>query len=75
MPPHNETEEQQPKIVRKLILVYPVNIQDLSGCKRHRQGYEEVKSSLTDIIDLRRFKEVVVSYGLHSPYIKQILNS
>ena len=27
------------------------------------------------MLDLRKFKEAVVSCGMHSPYVKQILNS
>ncbi|XP_052568117.1 endogenous retrovirus group K member 10 Gag polyprotein-like [Peromyscus californicus insignis] len=28
-----------------------------------------------EMLDLRRFKEAIVSYGMHSPYVKQMLNS
>jgi hypothetical protein len=56
-------------------LVYPVTTQDLPGDDRHLQGYEEVKWNLTDILDLRRFKEAIISYVINSPYVKQILNS
>ena len=27
------------------------------------------------MLHLRRFKEVIVSYGIHSPFVKQMLNS
>ena len=27
------------------------------------------------MLDLRRFKEAIVSYGMHLPFVKQILNS
>lgn len=28
-----------------------------------------------EILDVKWFKETVISYGMHSPYVKQILNS
>ena len=28
-----------------------------------------------EMLNLRRFKEVIVSYGMHSPFVKQMLNS
>ena len=38
-------------------------------------GYEEVKWNPVEILDLRRFKAAVTSYGINSPYVKQMLNS
>ena len=61
--------------VRKLTLVYPVTLQDLSGDDRHPQGFEEVKWNPTHILDLRRFEEAIISYVINSPCVKQILNS
>ena len=75
MPPLDEPEEGKPKVVRKPILVYPVTIQDLPSDDRHPVGYEEIKQNPIEIIDLRRFKEEIISYGMHAPYVKQILNS
>jgi hypothetical protein len=59
VPPHDETEEGWPKIVSKPTLFYPINIQDLPGDNRHIKRYEEIKWNPIDMLDLRRFKEVV----------------
>lgn len=37
--------------------------------------YGEVPCNPLEVLDLRRFKEDVVSYGMHSPFVKWILNS
>lgn len=68
MPLNNETEKGPPKIVRKPALVY-------SGDDRYFQGYNKIKCNPIDILDLQRFKEADLSYGIHSSYVKQILNS
>lgn len=39
------------------------------------QGYGERGWRAVEMIDLRWFKEAVVSYGRHKPYVKQILNN
>lgn len=36
---------------------------------RHPQGYGGVKWNHTEILDLRRFKEAIISYGIHSLYV------
>jgi len=70
---HDETEEGLSKVVRKPTLVYPITIQNLSD-DRCPQCYEEITWNPIDILDLRRFKEAIVSSGVHSSYMKQILN-
>lgn len=37
-------------------------------------GYR-IKMNPIDILDLKRFKGAVFSYGSHSPYVHQMLNS
>lgn len=71
---HDENEEGMPKVVRKPILVYPITIQDLPADDRYPQGDEENTWNPIEILDLRRFREMIVSYGRHSSYMKQILN-
>lgn len=34
------------------------------------QGYDEIGWSPVEITDLSQFKEVVISYGMHSIYVK-----
>ena len=68
---HDETEEGLPQVVRKPTLVYLITIQDLPADDRHPQGYEEISGNP---IDLRRFKEAIISYGIHPSCMKQILN-
>lgn len=71
MPLLEKTEEERPKVVRKSTLVYPVTIQELLAHDRQPQDYEEVKWSPIEILNLRRFNVVVISYGMHSPYVMQ----
>lgn len=39
------------------------------------QGYAEVNWNPVEMLDLKRFKEVVISLGMHSPFVKQMLIS
>ena len=39
------------------------------------QGYDKIGWHPTEMIDLRHFKEVLISYRMHLPYMKQILNN
>lgn len=71
---HDETEEGLSKVVRKPTLVYPITtIQNLSD-DRCPQCYGEITWNPIDILDLKRFKEAIISSGVHSFYMKQILN-
>jgi hypothetical protein len=38
-------------------------------------GYDEIGCLPIDRTDLRHFKEAMISYGMHSPYVRQILNN
>lgn len=67
--------KQEPKIVRKSIFLYLVTLQELPTEDRYPHGYIEVKWNQIEILHLRRFKKVVVLYGMHSLYKKQVLNS
>lgn len=71
---YDAIEEGLSKVVRKSTLVYPITtIQNLSGDRRP-QCYEKITWNPIDILDLRRFKEAIISSGVHSSYMKQILN-
>lgn len=35
----------------------------------------KIKWSPLEILDFRRFKEVIILYGIHSPYAKHVSNS
>lgn len=61
--------------MRKETLVYPVTIQELLTGNSQYQGYREVKWNPIDVLDLRRLKEAVISYGMHSPLVNRILKS
>ena len=39
------------------------------------QSYDEVGSHPIKMINIRHFKEAIISYEMHSPYVKQILNN
>ncbi|XP_052593228.1 torsin-1A-interacting protein 1 isoform X3 [Peromyscus californicus insignis] len=51
-------------------LVCPVTIQQLPDQMTTQNIWAPI-----EMLDLRRFKEAIVSYGMHSPYVKQMLNS
>ena len=40
-----------------------------------KQGYDETGWHPIERKYLRYFKEAMISYGVHSPYVKQILNN
>ena len=60
---HYKVREEQPKGFKQRTLIYPVYLQDLPNDR------SSVKANWTPVamLDLRRFKEVIVSYGMHSP--------
>lgn len=39
------------------------------------QDYEETGWHLIEMLDLSHYKEVGVSYGMYSPYVKQIVRN
>lgn len=61
----DKIRESQPKVIRKQTLVYPVNIQ-----QRPPQGYQEFEWQPVDVLDLRKFKESVTNFEIHSPIVK-----
>ncbi|XP_052610186.1 oxidized purine nucleoside triphosphate hydrolase isoform X1 [Peromyscus californicus insignis] len=79
-----QTEEINSEIVSKLDhkvterkpvftqspLIYLVAIQQLPDEENEQNTWVPVK-----MLDLRRFKEAIASYGMHSPYVKQMLNT
>lgn len=69
---HYETEEEQSKVIRKPTLLYH---QEWPPDDRQLQGYSEVNWNPIEILYLKRFKEAIDSYGMHSPFVKQMLNS
>jgi hypothetical protein len=61
--------------VTRLSSAYPIVIQHMPA-NGVEQGYkEEIDWCPTEMIDLRWFKEAMISYRTHSPYVKQILNN
>lgn len=49
-------------------------MRQLAPDERNPQDYEELGWEPIDVLDLKRFKEAIVTYGMCSPYVKQILN-
>lgn len=64
MPLHDETEEWWSRGVRKPALIYAITIQEQPADNRHPYSYAEVKWNPIEMLDFRRFKEGVVSYGM-----------
>ena len=58
------------KVIRKPTLMYLVTIQWWPPYDM----YSEVNWDLVKMLDVKRFKEAVVSYGMHSPFVKQVFN-
>ena len=75
IPLHYETEKEQLKVSRKSTLVYPVTLQEGPLYDKHPQGYAEIYWNPVEMLDYLRFKDAVISYGMHLPFVKQMLNS
>ena len=72
---HCETREKWPKVIRTPTLIHPVTVQQQPPDDKHPQGYTDVNWNHVDMLNLNRFKETVVSYGMNSPFVRQMLNS
>jgi hypothetical protein len=68
-----EVEEQWPGVGRSPS-AFPVVIQH-KPANGVQPGYDETGWHPTEMIALRHFKEAMISYMMHSPYVKQILNN
>ena len=55
--------------------MYPVTVQEQLPNDRYPQSCARVKWTPVEMLDLRRFKKVVVSYSMHSPSVQQMLKS
>ena len=66
-------EEGQPGVMRSPS-AFPVVIQQMSA-DSVEQGYDEIRWYPIEFIDLRHFKEAMISYEMHLPYVKQILSN
>ena len=55
---------------KQATLIYPVTF------KKMKNDKDNTEASWAPIymLDLRRVKEAIVSYGMHSPFVRQILN-
>ena len=71
---HCIIREEQSKIFKQPTLIYPVTLQELLN-DRYPQDPVRAEWTHAAILNLRRFKEVIVSYGIHLPFVKQMLNS
>ena len=66
-----KNREEQPKVFRKSTLIYPVTLQELPNGR----GSVVDNCILVPLLDLKRFKEAIVLNGMHSTFLKQMLNS
>ena len=66
---HYKNREEQNKVFVQPTLIYTITIQELSN------DSVRVKWTPVPVLGLRRFKETRVTYGIHSPFVKQMLNS
>ena len=67
---HYKNREEQPKVFRQPTLIYLVTLQEMPN----NRGSVTANWTPVPMLDLRRFKEAIVSYGMHSPFVKQMLN-
>lgn len=56
-------------------LIFPVTKEEQPPDDRYPQSYVEVNWAPLEMLDLKRFKEGVVLYDMHSPFEKQMLSS
>nr|CDQ07277.1 Bm11540 [Brugia malayi] len=71
----DKNKESQPKVFRKPTLAYPVTIQQKPADDDHPLNYHEAEWRPVEVLDLRKFKESVTNFGMHSPFVKQMLTS
>ena len=58
------------KVFKQPTLVYPITLQELPDDR----GAVKPNWTPEPMLDLRRFKEVIDSYTMHSPFMKEMLN-
>lgn len=68
---HYKFKEDQSKITRKATLIHPGTLQEVPNER------DSVRASWTPVtlLYLGKFKEAVVSYGIQSAFVKQMLNT
>ena len=71
----DKIRESQPKVIRKQTLVYPVNVQQRPPDNDQPQGYQEFEWQPVGLLELRKSKESVTTFGMHLPFVKHILTS
>lgn len=71
-PPYSESQESQPKVVRK-----PIQFTQLLYNKCQLETYKSMKNldGILQIYQIQKHLKAVNSYSKHSAFIKQILNS
>ena len=55
--------------------VFPVSVNEKPETKKHPKGGVAYQWEPISMKDLKGIKEAVVSYGMHSPYVKQLIES
>jgi len=65
-----EWDERWPRVIRSLPTTFPGVVQPAKGMELSYEGWHSI-----EMIGLRHFKEAMISYGMHLPYVKQILNN
>ena len=75
LPLHYELKKELSKFIKKSALIYPVTIQEQLSNDKYHQGYGRAHWIPVEMLYLRRFKEVIISYGTYLPFGKQMLNS
>jgi hypothetical protein len=56
-------------------MIFPATTKELGPDDRNPQDYQEFGWHPIEVLDLKKFKETVITYGLHSPYVRKILNN
>ena len=62
-----KVREEQPKVFKQPTLKCPVTLQELP----YWRGSGIADLAPVTMIGLKRFKEVIVSYGMHSPHVNR----
>ena len=68
---HDKTEEKWPTVTQK-----PARVYQLSYKNDRQMHIPKAMQKLTaEMLDLKRFKDVAVPYGIYAPFVKQMFNS
>lgn len=72
---HLRLQEDLLKVVMPSSMVFPVSMTEKPATKKHPNGLVVYQWEPIQIKGLKGIKQAIVSYGIHYPYVRELLNS